>query len=422
MKILHISTGEHGGAAIAARRLNTALNRHGNVVSLMGVKTKSSDDKDIAPLKCYSSHLMQKIADRCSDRLLSWFKPDGRTVFSAYLFHNDIDSSIAVFQPDIIHLHWIAGNFISPGSLNKIAKLHIPVVWTLHDAWPFTGGCHYFGNCRQWVEACVCCPVLQRRIPYNLAQMQWKSKKRAYKNLCPTVIGLSRFFCHSIKQSSLLRPFHLKHLPNPIDATVFRPLGTGLARQILGLPLERKFILFGACSATSDKRKGYDLLVSALNTLPLQYRNQLSCLVFGASHKGNMPTLPLPVHFLGSLHDEVTLTLAYSAADVFVCPSREENFPNTILESLSCGTPVVGFSIGGIPDMVEHKINGMLAAPYDPHELADGIAYILASDKRCREMGEFARKKVLECYDMPVVASQYVTLYEQLLNKTAGVK
>lgn len=416
MKILHINTGENGGAAIAVRRLNTALNRYGNVESLMCVKTKSSDTHNTVLLKCYNSHLIQKIAGACSDKLLLWFKPDGSTVFSAYLFPNNIDRFVAALQPDIIHLHWIADNFISPNSLKKIAKLHVPVVWTLHDTWPFTGGCHYFGECQQWRDTCTHCPVLQRRVPCDLAHMQWKNKRQAYKNLCPTIIGLSRLFCNSIRQSSLLRSFRLEHLPNPIDINVFRPVASDLARQILGLPLERKLILFGACSATSDRRKGYDLLATALNILPSEYRSQLSCIVFGASHEGDMPALPFPTHFLGILHDGVTLALAYSAADVFVCPSREESFSNTTLESLSCGTPVVGFSVGGIPDMVDHKINGMLATPYNSHELADGIVHILASDECRREMGEAARKKASR-YDMSVVASRYVTLYKNLLNE-----
>lgn len=223
-----------------------------------------------------------------------------------------------------------------------------------------------------------------------------------------------------IRQSSLLGSYRVEVLPNPIDATVFRPVPTLLARQLLGLSPEPKYILFGACSATLDTRKGYDLLAAALNALPFASRDKLSCLVFGASHGEGRPPLPLPTHFLGALHDEIALALAYSAADVFVCPSREENLPNTIMEALACGTPVAAFSVGGIPDMVEHRVNGMLATPHDAHELAECIAYMLAQDDRRRNMGEAARKKVLQQYDMPVVARKYVALYEELLNSQRG--
>ncbi len=205
-------------------------------------------------------------------------------------------------------------------------------------------------------------------------------------------------------------------LPNPIDAAVFRPVPTRLARQLLGLVPETRYILFGACSATIDHNKGYDLLAAALNALPAASREKTCCLIFGASHGESSPPLPLPTRFLGVLHDEISLALAYSAADVFVCPSREENLPNTIMEALACGTPVAAFAVGGIPDMIDHRVNGMLAAPHDPHELAEGIAYILARDDRRRHMGKAAREKVLQQYDMPVVARKYVALYEELLN------
>ena len=206
-------------------------------------------------------------------------------------------------------------------------------------------------------------------------------------------------------------------LPNPIDAAVFRPVPRRLARQLLGLAPETRYILFGACSAVADKRKGYDLLAAALNALPSASRENTCCLVFGASHGESSPPLPLPTRFLGVLHDEIALALAYSAADVFVCPSREESFSNTTLESLACGTPVAAFAVGGIPDMVEHQVSGMLAAPHDPHELAECIAYILARDDRRRRMGEAAREKVARQYDMPVVAKKYMALYEELLNR-----
>ncbi len=421
MRLLQVNALDaQGGAAVAARRLYTALSRQPGVTSLMGVMEKKSDASNIYVLTRNRSRIKQKLLDKCSNALLKWAHPNGSTFFSAYLFPGHVARAIYDLRPDIIHLHWISNNFISPLTLERVAALNRPVVWTLHDTWPLTGGCHYFGSCRQWLEKCAHCPVLQRHFPYNLARLLWESKSGAYARLKPVIVALNSHFCNISKQSALLRPYRVEMLPNPIDAAVFRPVPTRLARQLLGLVPETRYILFGACSATIDHNKGYDLLAAALNALPAASREKTCCLIFGASHGESSPPLPLPTRFLGVLHDEISLALAYSAADVFVCPSREENLPNTIMEALACGTPVAAFAVGGIPDMIDHRVNGMLAAPHDPHELAEGIAYILARDDRRRHMGKAAREKVLQQYDMPVVARKYVSLYEDLLNSQGG--
>lgn len=418
MKILHLNTFENrGGAAMAARRLHNALNQDGRVLSILGVKEKDSDALDVVELPCYKSKIVGKLLSKASDKLLSLHAPNENTFFSAYLLPNRLASAIEILQPDIIHLHWLAGNFISPHVLQQIASLSIKTVWTLHDTWAFTGGCHYFRSCQKWQKQCCNCPELLKKIPCDLAKLQWQMKKRAYKKLQPTVIGLSKQFAADIEQSSLFKNFQTVQLPNTIDTEIFRPIPKNIARNLLGLPAHGHYILFGACSATNDPRKGYDLLAQALSVFPSHTKKDTTCLVFGASHSTIKQTHNLTTLFLGELHDELTLALAYSAADVFVCPSREESFSNTTLEALACGTPVVGFAVGGIPDMIEHKVNGMLATPHDPKELAEGIAYILKNQERRESMGQAARRVVEERYAMPVVAKQYINLYEQILAK-----
>lgn len=418
MKILHLNTFENrGGAAIAARRLHNALNQDRRVMSLLGVKEKDSDALDVVELPCYKSKIVGKLLSKANDKLLSWYTPKANTFFSAYLLPNRLASAIKTLQPDIVHLHWLAGNFISPHVLQQIASLSIKTVWTLHDTWAFTGGCHYFRSCQKWQKQCCNCPELLKKIPCDLAKLQWQMKKRAYKKLQPTVIGLSKQFAADIEQSSLFKNFQTVQLPNTIDTKIFRPIPNDIARNLLGLPADGQYILFGACSATNDPRKGYDLLKDALDILSSHSQKDIICLVFGASHSKTTPPHHFTTHFLGELHDELTLALVYSAADVFVCPSREDNLPNTIMEALACGTPVVGFAVGGIPDMVEHKINGMLATPHDPKELAEGIAYILKDQERRESIGRAARRKVEENYSYPVVSRQYIDLYEQLLKR-----
>lgn len=422
MKILHINTFEcRGGAAIATRRLHTALNQDGRVTSIMGVKERNSDTQSVHVLPLYRSKIMNKALGKAlakiNDKLVAWHQPSKNILFSAYLIPNSIAEAAQSLHPDIIHLHWIAGNFISPAVLQKISRLSIPVVWTLRDTWAFTGGCHCLGNCLKWQTQCKACPILNRHFPIDLAKLQWTMKDQAYTVLQPTIIGLSKKFVKNITKSYLLSKYPVFLLPNTIDTQLFRPIAKSEARSILGLKSDSQYILFGACAATQDHNKGYDLLSQALQILSAQNHDSVSCLVFGASHANTPPAHQLPVTFLGELHDEITLALAYSAADVFVCPSREESFSNTTLESLACGTPVVGFAVGGIPDMIEHKVNGMLATPHDPQELAAGIAYILEDQERREAMGRAARRKVEENYAYPVVAKQYIELYNRILNR-----
>ncbi len=416
MKILHLNQAMHGGAAIAVQRLHTALRRDGRVESILGVGCSVSGSGDTIEIPKYHSKLASKILDKVSDGLLAFSAPKGNVFFSSYLFPNNVADNVAALHPDIIHLHWLAGNFISPWELRKIGALGTPVVWTLHDAWAFTGGCHYFGGCYQWRERCRDCPELARQVPWNLARVQWWCKQKAYKQLKPTVVGLSRNFVESIRQSALLADCPVVHLPNCIDSNVFRPIPKETARSLLNLPVQGTYILFGACSAVSDYRKGYDLLCHALRALPEGLRAKVSCLIFGVTQAEEYLAQALPTTFLGFLHDEVTLALAYAAADVFVCPSREESFSQTTLEALACGTPVAAFSVGGIPDMVEHNVSGMLATPHDSQELAFGIARILEDGNRQKRMGEAARRKILQHYDMSVVAQQYIDLYQRLLD------
>ncbi len=414
MKILHLSTYEKaGGAAIAANRLHLALNTHTKHDSIMGVLHKQSDSDIVFPLQMYTSRVARVLGNRISNQLAKRMQASNEVYFSSYLLPNSLVPAIGALKPDIIHLHWIA-DFISPWVLKKLAMLNIPVVWTLHDTWAFTGGCHYYGLCEKWKDHCESCSIVNDFCGFDVVKFQWHEKQKAYNVLQPTVVGLSKRFKQDIECSGLLKNVLSLHLPNTLNTTIFHPLNKSVAREILGLEQNKKYILFGADSATHDPRKGYDLLVTALAQLPQQVRNSMHCLVFGTT-KGQ--ELPISATFLGRLHDATTLALMYSAADVFVCPSREDNLPNTIMESLACGTPVVGFNIGGIPDMVQHKQNGYVVEPYDTQGLANGITYVLEDTDRHSAMCSLARQEIEERYAPEIVAKQYMELYGKVLSK-----
>jgi glycosyltransferase involved in cell wall biosynthesis len=231
----------------------------------------------------------------------------------------------------------------------------------------------------------------------------------------PTMVSPSRAFAKLAAGSGLLQDCRVEHIPNCIDTKIFRPLDKAQARELLGLPRDGHILLFGAVDGSGDRRKGFDLLCRALSIVFASGRKDILPVVFGTS--GSDTGLPLPMHFLGRLHDNLTLALAYSAADVFVCPSRQDNLPNTVLESLACGTPAAAFSIGGIPDMIEHGLNGCLAAPEDTTDLATGIASLLRDADLRRRMGQTSKEKVEWEFSSPVIARRHIALYEEILEK-----
>lgn len=418
MKILHCNTHDAaGGAAIAARRLHRAL-RDAGEDSYLAVARKHEDSSDTVLV---GGKLVRRVVQPALFRLereileVCYTRPPSPAYTTFSFFPSLQHRRINALSKDILHLHWIGEGFLSPWSL---AKLQGPVVWTMHDTWPFTGGCHYPSeNCYRYFDRCGQCPELCSRQNMDISRIHWKIKRRAVKKVQPTIIALSQAFVQMVKQSGILRDCRVEHIPNCIDSNLFRPLSQESAREALGLPQRERIVLFGAPSATSDHRKGFDLLQDALKQVVYKTHGNFLAVVFGSAQSES--ALPCETQFLGHLHDAVSLKLAYSAADVFVCPSRQESFSNTVLESLACGTPVAAFSIGGIPDMVEHKVNGWLAPPQDTEALAQGIAYILEDAERRARMSEAARRVVEERYAAPVVAARYRELYSELLEATA---
>lgn len=414
MKILHCTTHDAaGGAAVAARRLHLALCAAGEE-SCLAVARKHVDSAHTVLVGGeVTRRVVRPILSRGEQKISDFFYT--RPSHPAYTTFSFLPSlqhrRINVFPKDILHLHWVGEGFLSPWA---IAGLQGPVVWTMHDTWPFTGGCHFFASgCERYRKHCGRCPELCSKRNADLSYFHWQIKRRAIVKLQPVFVSPSADYMDKARSSGMLQGCRIEHIPNCIDTKEFRPIDRQWARELLALPSHARILLFGAMGASSDRNKGFDLLCKSLQMLDSAQFPDTLLLVFGAS--GSEAHLPFPVHFLGRLHDSVTLALAYSAADVFVCPSRQENLPNTIMESLACGTPVAAFSVGGIPDMVEHKVNGYLAPPQDTESLAQGIAYLLKDDERRARMGEAARRVVEERYAAPVVAAQYKKLYADVL-------
>ena len=412
MKILIVNTSDiQGGAARAAYRLHQALLASG-IDSQMLVQSKKSDDYTVISLVNSKFQKGINLLRPSIDQIpVKFYKNRTKTLFSpSWIGFNNIVDKINEIAPDIVHLHWICGGMIK---IEEIAKIKVPIVWSLHDMWVFTGGCHYDEECGRYEKECGRCTVLGSNNANDLSRKTFKRKQKAFNTKQDiTIIGLSKWLNECSKNSTLLKDKKHINLPNPIDTTTFKSFDKEKARELWSLPKDKKLVLFGAMGATSDLRKGFKELSEALKLLNLK---DIVFVVFGSSEPQNAPDFKFKTHYIGHLHDDVSLVTLYNAVDVMIVPSLQENLSNAIMESLSCATPVVAFDVGGNSDMIEHQKNGYLAKALDTDDLKNGIEWIL-DNENYDELCKNARNKVLQEFESKVVAKEYIKLYKEILN------
>ncbi len=405
--ILVVNTSQkNGGAARAAFRIFSGIRNHYPAAHYL---TLTKEDRDPTITGHLPTSIKGVLVQRFArlDRIPLLFYPNRQPVtFSPAFWPNPLRIPLKRFRAKLVHLHWVGAGMLR---VEELAGLRCPIVWTLHDTWAFTGGCHYMRDCEGYKKHCGYCPQLnsQSKRDYSYSLMHRKAK--IFRNLDITVVTPSRWLGEMAKQSSLFVGQRVEVIPNGIDTDVFKPIDHQVAREYLNLRRDKAVILFGAQWLT-DPRKGGDLLCDALKKLD----QPCTLLLFG---EGRFPLEDFPhisVRRLGSLADDMSLAMVYSAAEVFVCPSREDNLPNTVAEALACGTPCAAFAINGIPDMIEHKRNGWLAQPFDPIDLAKGIQWLIGHPQQ-DQLRRAAREKAVSEYSMAVTANRYVALYEDLL-------
>ena len=420
MKIVHINNSDIvGGAAVAANRLNVALRNFG-IDSNMLVQEAKTEADGVVPVGSGKLHKWKAFARFVYERIT--FLPYEKNAMLRYAFSPantgiDISKHPLVKDADIIHLHWINQGYISLKGLKKLFDTGKPIVWTQHDMWSFTGGCHYSGSCLEFLERCSFCPFLKKQAKNDLSARQFVIKKQIYRNTLIHPVACSKWLRALSAESALFRNKDVSSIPNPIDTELFKPLNKTECRKELGLPTDKKLLLFGAANI-SDLRKGARYLFEALNILiesfPL-FKENAEIVVFGKISQETMDNIPFTIHRMNFISDVSDIVKLYNASDIFVLPSLQDNLPNTVMESMACGTPVVGFRTGGVPEMIEHKHSGFLAEGRNALSLATGIyetLFLLDVD----EISRNARQKVLDEYSQDVVAKQYVDVYEKLLN------
>ena len=320
-------------------------------------------------------------------------------------------------QADVLNLHIIHSNYFNYLALPELTRTK-PAVFTLHDMWAFTGHCSYSFGCDRWQKGCGKCPDLNLHpsVRRDATHWDWKLKQWAYQRSNLAIVTLSQWLT-TLARQSLLGTLPIYHIPNGLDTNLYRPVDRRQCRQLLNLPPDRPVLLYVAANP-ADPRKGFDLLLRALRQLSPSLQSELLLLVMG-SRKGEslLQNLGVEVIHVGYVEYEPLKVLLYSAADLFVFPTRADNLPLVVQESLACGTPVISFDVGGVPDMVKPQQTGYLAEPENVEDLANGIAQLLGDDGLRAQLGDRARQWAEKEYTLSIQAQRYLSVYQDLLVK-----
>jgi glycosyltransferase involved in cell wall biosynthesis len=323
--------------------------------------------------------------------------------------------SIDYSHYDVVCLYWITGAFLRPESLKVIP---VPIVWRLSDMWAFTGGCHYSGGCTRYQAQCGACPLLGSKKSRDISHSLWRRKRRAWNGIDITVVSPSRWLAEAARSSALFCDCRIEVIPTGVDLHIYQPLDALLARRLLNLPLDRRLVLFGASSPRDDVRKGFSVMKHVLAELALRQSTAgIHAVVVGVQGAAAENDLPVPASYLGKLHDDAALNLAYAAADVVVVPSLEDNLPNVALEAFAAGTPVVAFASGGMGDIVDDGSNGCLVAPGNAGMFARAIEWVLSDPVRARILGESARRKAETKFSLAAQTEFYRRLFMELTDR-----
>jgi glycosyltransferase involved in cell wall biosynthesis len=411
MKILYLNGADNeGGAAKAATRLLHGIHDLGAETRLY-VQRRFGDDPLVRGPESRMAQVMGFARPSIEENIFGIQPGKVNGPFSAAFLPDGLLAQSTAYAPDLIHLHWVARMM----RLETLARFKVPIVWTLHDSWAFTGGCYLPGDCTRYRESCGNCPMLRSSHDHDLSRRVWNRKRKVWQGLNLTLIAPSRWMAERARTSSLFCDARIEVIPNGIDVQRYRPFDKQIARELLSLPQDKKLILFGAKGATSDRNKGFHLLTEALSELGAStLSDRIELIVFGSSPPSQPPDYGFKTHYLGWQQDDVSLALLYAAADVFVLPSLQENLPYTVMEAMACGTPCVAFDQGGVSDLIDHKQNGFLAAPYDPADLASGIVWVLSSHESGADLAAQSRRKVQRAFDLKEVTGKHLALYDDI--------
>jgi glycosyltransferase involved in cell wall biosynthesis len=418
VKILHISTIDTGGAAISAIRLHLALLGNGIESSILFSKRtnykvpKSYEYVQNGPkasgkisrlFNKVKRRLIGKKANSELNRVKLENRVDGYETFTFNPTDFDITTQEIYKEADLIHLHSVAG-FVDFKFFRRISK---PVIWTLHDMNPITGGCHYSGGCIRYKSDCKNCPQLIGTIDNNNSWYDQTYKLECLKEAKPVITSPSVWLMQCSIESKLFKRFRHINIPYSLDLSVFKHLNTRFCRSVLNLPLEKTILLF-VSDSVENKRKGFDLLLDAL---PRLEKSNIQLCAVGSRSIGKIDEPGIT--YLGRIDDERLLALVYSAADIFILPSREDNLPNCMLESLACGTPVLAYNLGGMTDIIKSGLNGILVTDQTAQSLSYAINQFLSGNYKF-DREEISKEAKIQ-FSPALQAARYRKVYEEMI-------
>lgn len=417
IKVLIVNTYENtGGAAVAAGRLLAALNANG-VEAKMVVAEKTTENPAVVTPEGRLRKRWHFLWERLVVFMHQHLKKEHLWEIDIANVGSDITQMKEFQEADVIHLSWINQGMLSLDVIRRILQSGKAVVWTMHDLWPLSAICHYARGCEAYHSGCRHCKLLPHGgSDYDLSTSVWNKKKALYKGSNIHFVTCSEWLGRQAKMSGLLQDCHLTSVPNPIDSQLFCKEDKAALRERRGVPADRKLILFAAQKVT-DERKGAGHFIRGMKALcdkHPEWKDRLAVALLGGHSEELVPEIPFATYPLGYVSGERALADVYAMADVFVLPSMEDNLPNTIMEAMACGVPCVGFEVGGIPEMIDHKVNGYVAHLGDADDLADGIAWVL-DDVRSEALSEAALEKVRVSYSQKSVAGKYSAVYMDAL-------
>jgi len=411
MRIIHLNQSDIvGGAARAAYRIHHCLRETG-VDSRMWVDQSRAGDWTVEGPRNKLEKAMGLLRPQVVKPLVNTLKTANPVLHSPAILPSSWVKRINASDADVVHLHWVQGEMLSIAEIGRIQK---PIVWTLHDMWAFCGAEHYTTDTR-WQDGYHRHNRPAHESGFDLNRWTWHRKQRHWQRPLH-IVAPSRWLADCARNSKLMRDWPVIEIPYPIDLDVWSPIDRDLARTLLKLPLDKPLILFGAVSGTRDPRKGFDLLLTAFDHLfQVSHIQNIELVIFGQCE----PKLPLdlkfPIHYMGHLYDDLSLRILYSAADVMMVPSRQDNLPLTAMEAHSCGVPVVCFDNSGLSSIVDHKSTGYLAQAFDSRDLAQGILWALDPSHKIRLRQE-SRKLAVTRFSNASISQKYKDIYKSLVN------
>ena len=413
MKVLHFSALDgQTGAGVAAARIHQGLLARGIDSRFCVVHPAAGLENAFTPTITITGRISRKAQHSLDNWMLRPLATGYDYVLSTGACGFDIGRIVDRECPDIVQLHWIGGNSFRLSSLAGIRK---PVVWRLSDQWPFCGVQHLEPDATAYVSKPLRNPfwISTRK---GLSEHVRHRKAAIYEQIDKLVLVCpSRWLASETKTSALLGSRPVELIPTSCDAALFSPKDRNACRAALGLPADKSIVLVGATSMAT-RWKGFDLFLAAIRQFCERTpARAIEILTFGKdAFDAPLPKDLVHVWHLGPVRDRRLMSVLYNAADVFAAPSRMENLANTVLESLACGTPAVAFAIGGMPDMIDHRKNGFLAAPFSTAEFADGIDWALGQ-RSGENIRMVCRQKVLDGFAIDREVQSYISLYEKLL-------